>query len=236
MKLRLAVAFAVSSSAAAPAAAQEILLTGPLALPRPRYWAGAVPAELEWTYWVAGGAARETGGTLSALGGLGGELTVEVLRYHGFPSGYYGRKKGDAELRVGPWASAATRSAGGLVEGGLKLHFGGIYHASFGTWDLRLGGGYGAFEPERAAHVAGTLAYGVRSVPARYAEYPHEVWQEVPPRPRPFAEASVARVFVTLRRAFDDTGSSELSLGVELSPTFLLPPYSWFKLGGGPPR
>jgi hypothetical protein len=231
----LVAALALTSALSAPCQGQEVFITGPLRSPPPRYFAESVPARFEWTYWVAVGAlSSDARSSLGALGGLGGELTVEVLRYHGFPSGYYGGPRGDAELRVGPWVSAVTRSEGGLVEGGLKLHFGGVYHASFGTWDLRLGAGYGAFDPERTPHVTATLAYGVRSVRARYAKDRVDFYLDEPPRPASFAEASVARPFLTLRRAFDDAANRELSLGVELSPTFFFPP-SRTRLLGGPP-
>lgn len=217
---------------------QEILLTGPLAPPTPSYWVGAVPAQLEWSYWTAGGLVRTRAERTSRIGGsvgLGAEWTLEVLRYHGFPSGYYGRKKGDAELRAGPWMYGATRSAGGLLEGGLKLHLGGIYHASFSTWDLRLGAGYGAFEKGRTPHASATLGMGVRSALGRYPPHRREVYRDTPAKPSLLGEASVARVVVTLRQAFDAERSREWVLGVELSPTFLLPPYGLMRFAGGPP-
>jgi hypothetical protein len=238
MKRSACIGFAVALCFASPAGAQEIVLQNPLAAPPPTYWVGAVPAELEWTYWVSGGIVTGLGDSpdaVGAVGAIGFELTSELLRYHGFPSGYYGKQRGDAEIRVGPWVSAATRASGGLVEGGLKLHLGGIYHASFGTWDARLGAGYGAYTLDRSAHVTATLAYGVRGVLSRHPRERAQSWSETPPAPRALAEATVARIFVTLRQAFQLDETRELVVGVELSPTFLLPPYSWLRFGGGPP-
>jgi hypothetical protein len=222
--------------------AQEILITGPLKSAPDRFFcAAATPAALEWTYFAAGGANRMRGpGDASrawgALGAVGGEATFEVLRYHGFPSGWYGGRcgRGDAELRVGPWALGATRADGGLVEGGLKLHVGGVYHASFGTWDARGGLGYGLFSQQRRPHWVVTVAYGVRGVLKRHRG---RVIDELePPRGPAVAEATIARLFLTLRRALDDPRDRELVVGAELSPTFLLPPYSWWRFAGGPPR
>lgn len=218
---------------------QEVVLNGPLAAPRPVYWVGAVPARFEWSYWVSGGigATRSRhGSNAGGQGAIGGELTLQALRYHGFPSGpCYAREKGDAEIRLGPWVSGATREAGGLVEGGLKAHLGGIYHASFGTWDVRGGAGYGAFADGLDPHATATLAYGARSALARYPRTRRQAYSEQPPEPRSFAEASIARIFITYRYALDRDNLREIMVGVELSPTFLLPPYSLFRFGGGPP-
>lgn len=211
-------------------------MTGPIGPAPDGYWVGAVPATLEWTYFAAGGVVLRDGSNSGPLGAVGSELTFELLRYHGFPSGFYARQRGDAEVRVGPWAMAATRAGGGLVEGGLKLHFGGIHHASFGTWDLRAGAGYTGYDDGRAPHFTATFAYGVRSVLARYPKDRIQ-WSDRSRSPELFAEASVARLFFTYRRSLDDAvGSSEIVLGVELSPTFLLPPYSLSRFIGSQPR
>jgi hypothetical protein len=217
---------------------QEILLTGPLPPPPPEYWVGSVPARLEWSYWMSGGALvstpHERAGP-AAFAGAGAELTVEALRYHGFPSGCYGKYRGEAEVRTGPWVSVATRRFGGLVEGGLKVHAGGVFHASFGTWDVRLGAGYAGHEAEAKPHLSATFAYGVRGVLKRYPRDRSGQWQRAEPEPPGIIEAQVARLFVTARRGLRSGDIEEVVLGVELSPTFLLPPYSWWRFGGGPP-
>ncbi len=190
----------------------------------------ATPASLEWSFWVAGGLLLGAGEQdLGASVGVGGELTFGLLEYPGFPSGPYG-KEGRAELRAGPWVAGALHRDGGVVEGGLKLHLGAVYHASWGTYELRAGSGYGAFPDGKAPHLGGTLAWGVRSVVARYTKR-----GACDPLPEPLhvAEASVARLFLSYRRAFDDAGH-QVILGLELSPTFLLPPYDGSRLSGGP--
>lgn len=68
-----------------------------------------------------------------------------MLSHSGFPSDEYGRRLGRAEVRAGFWLSGATRQDGGLVEGGLKLHWGALYHASFGTFDGDSARGLEAF-------------------------------------------------------------------------------------------
>jgi hypothetical protein len=195
----------------------------------------ASPAPFEWGYWAWGGASWisrvSNGPSAGGAIGVGSEATVPVLRYPGFPSSpVYGPGNRDAEVRAGLWLLAGTRAAGALVEGGAKVHLGAVYHASWGTFDLRMGVGYGAFGPERTDHASIPLVYGVRSVVERY-QWP---WPEASPPPS-VAEASVARLFATYRQSIDGPRVSEVVIGVELSPTFFLPPVTWFRIGGGPP-
>ena len=174
---------------------------------------------IEWTYLTSAGYGR------TPLLGLGGEGSIPVLRWHGFPSGYSG-SHALSELRVGVFASGATRFAGGLVEGGLLFDVSGRYHASWGTFTLRVGAGYGSFDDARHPLASITALYGVRSVLSRYGSRHVPSW---------FHEASVARVFGTYRRALREDGY-ELVFGIELSPTFFLPPVTWWRLAGGPPH
>jgi hypothetical protein len=217
-----------------PAAAEEVQLTGPL---KNAYslalFREATPARWEWAYWNSLGALRSSTPAWGASGGIGAELTFGALTYPGFPSGPYGPKLGRAELRTGLWGQAVTRAAGGLVEAGLKLHLGALYHASWGTFDLRAGGGYGAFERERRPHVNITFNYGVRSTLSRYSQ---RGAHEPRPIPRQLALTSVARLFATYRREVSQQAASELVIGLELSPTFLLPPYSAWRFAGGWPQ
>jgi hypothetical protein len=190
----------------------------------------ATPARWEWAYWAASGLLRRDDGTRPAAG-LGAELTTGVLDYPGFPSGDYGPRLGRGEMRAGVWVSGTTQARGGLLEGGLKVHLGALYHASFGTFDWRMGAGTGAFADGRQPFGNVTLAYGIRSVPSRYHRRGY-----CDPRatPRALAMASVLRVFVTMRREFA-SGHAEWELGLELSPTFFLPPYNLARLLGGEP-
>lgn len=221
--------------ASPPVAAQENLLSGPLAAAAaPAKIRDAVPAQLEWSYWASGGASYLDGGRLVPAAGIGAELTFGAITYVGLPAGsIYGPRLGRAELRVGPWIGAATHAGGSLLEGGVKIHLGAVYHASLGTFDLRFGSGYGEHPDGRSPLGSLTFAYGVRSALGRYSVREHD---EAPPLPKTSGLASVARLFITYRRGFDKEASQEIMLGIELTPLFLLPPYSWFRLAGGPPR
>lgn len=194
----------------------------------------ATPARWEWVYWTSGAWRQprmSNDGTI--LGGVGAEITTGLLSYAGFPSGPYGRRLGRAELRVGPWMQALAGSRRDAIEGGIKLHLGAAYHASFGTYDIRMGLGYGTFVEHREPYASITFAYGIRSALSRYSE--HGPCDPVA-MPRGIATASVVRLFVSYRRPILLPSGDEVLFGLELSPTFLLPPYSWFRLGGGPSR
>ena len=217
------------------AQAQDIRLMGPGPLERTcilLLLREATPARWEWAYWNSlGGLRSNVQGWSGSAAGIGSEVTTGVLSYRGFPAGPYASR---AEVRAGVWGAGVTRPAGGLLEGGVKLHLGALYHASWGTFDLRAGGGYGAFVRERSPHVNLTVAYGVRSALERYSER-----GVCDPRPSPkrWGLVSVARLFITYRRELaGGSRESELVLGLELSPSFLFPPYNWFRWGGGPPR
>lgn len=127
---------------------------------------------------------------------------------------------------------AATSLPGGIVEAGLKTHLGAVYHASWGTFDLRGGAGYGAFAEGRSTHGVLTLAYGVRSFVRRYKRF-----GACDPEPRrdAFELGNVARVFLTARAPLEVPGAYQWVLGVELSALFFAPPLTWFRVGGGPP-
>lgn len=189
-----------------------------------------VPLEVvgcaEWTFFDSVGAARFDGGWRPTFG-VGAELAWVVARYHGFPSGSYYGAHGDAEVSIGPWAAASTRGRDGVVEAGLAIHDGGGWHASWGSFDLRVGAGYGLFDRVRSGHAVVTLGYGVRSALFRYTEN-----HQPPTVP---GKVDVARLFGTMRAPFDGRGA-ELVLGVELSPSFFFPPLTWWRVGGGPPQ
>lgn len=182
----------------------------------------------EWTFWNAVGDARTSDDGWKPAFGLGAEIAWVVARHHSFPSGAYGGWHGDAELGVGAWASAGLRGDRGLVEGGLKIHDGGGWHASWGTFDLRLGAGWASFGEARAGHAVIGVVYGVRSALFRYDERRG--------RPAVRGKTDVARVFGTFRRALDGSKASEIVLGIELSPTFFFEPLTWWRVGGGPPE
>jgi hypothetical protein len=189
------------------------------------------PAGLEWSQWVSGGAAFERRRSPSALGSIGFELTRQALAYRGFPAGPRGWLS-TAELRAGPWVTLSTGMRGGAVEGGLDLKAGGVFSGAWGSWDLRLGTGYGAFARDREPLLSATVLWGVRSVRRRYSR--HLACLPAAPAAS-VAEASVIRLFVGVRAGLDHSDARELVAGVELSPSMLLPPYSWFRFVGAEP-
>ena len=190
------------------------------------------PAHVEWAYWVSGGVVvGRSGRPASASGAIGFELTRQALLYRGFPAGEWGWLA-LSELRIGPWLSAATRDDGGLVEAGLDLKWMAVYRPTWGTWDLRLGAGYGAFGSGRAPFMNATLLWGVESVRNRYQRRGYCE----PSRPAAtVAEASVVRVFFTHRAALTGSEFGEFVLGIEVSPSMLLPPWSGSRFIGNEP-
>lgn len=226
-------AFLASYGAASNVQAQEVILTGdgPHGACAPAIRRMATPARWEWSYWVAGGAVRPRGDRWDATAGVGAELDTALLRYPGFPAhAGAGIFRNEAELRLGVWSAGAVRPQGGLVESGAALNLSATGHAVFGTFGLRVGSGYGAFGSGRSGHGNITLTYGLRAVSGRYLK---QGSCEPEPIPKPVLLASVARLFVTYRRAIADGNDWETVVGLELSPTFLLPPYQWSKLAGG---
>jgi hypothetical protein len=184
---------------------------------------------VEGSFWTAAGVSRVPGHEAVGAFGIGTDVTLSLAHYHGFPSGAYGGSHGDAEIRGGAWVLGTltgVHDQGALVEGGLEVIDGGGWHSSWGTFDLRVGAGYGSFTGSRRAHGVATLGYGVRSDLSRYG-------RRGPAWPRSFAEASVARVVLTVRRTAE---ASEILVGIELSPTFFLPPVTWWRIAGGPPH
>jgi hypothetical protein len=85
-------------------------------------------------------------------------------------------------------------------------------------FDLRLGAGYGAFPAGRSPHVALGFGWGYR------VAYDRGTWGgacDPPPRAPLLADASVARLVTTVRRA-TDFPAWEAVIAVEVSPTWLL--------------
>lgn len=199
----------------------------------------ATPAVVEVSSFAMAGASRDRT-AWSATAGGGGELTFGGAAWRGFPSGRYGPENGVAELRAGVWGQVTTRAHGVVYEVGPKVHLGALYHASWGTFDLRPAIGTGAFASGRSAVMSLGLGYGIRSEPDRYYDGgacvgPHGLYDISPPKkPAPIANASVIRIVGTIRRA-TDLGTWEVVLGIEISPTWALPPYAWSRLIGARP-
>ncbi|MBX3230576.1 MAG: hypothetical protein KIT84_00050 [Labilithrix sp.] len=213
----------------APANAQEIELSGPLHACVASLNRYCQPATLEWAPWVSGAIGF---GDRTLLGaGVGLELTAGVLEWSAFPlaAGATKTTRYRAELRVGPWGYAETRGGdGAIAEAGVTAHFGTndddlmrlVEIVPAGMFDLRLGGGYGAFPAGRAAHAAVALGWGLRVAPDR-------TWFggacDEMPKPKTLIDATLVRLVATGRHA-PEIDAWELALALEISPTagFLL--------------
>ncbi len=179
--------------------------------------AHAQPADVEatWTLGAAGGSRIIPGGT-EAFGefDIGGEMTFELTTFG----------SGPWEFRYGPFINTAMGEGLVAVEGGAKLLFTETTHAQFGTFDLRVGGGHGLIYGLSASHIAITASGGIRWFQNRYQMQTD----------RPFAFGSVVRVFLTARIRPEVVYPLDVCFGLELEPTFLLPPHSVLKwIGAG---
>jgi hypothetical protein len=213
-----------------PAAAQEIQISGPLQDCILLLVHDTVPAAAETSWWLTGGGGvRLADGGSDGLGilGAGAEVTVGLTTF-GSPRRY----GGPVELRWGPWAGGLTDLGGVRVEGGLLMSVGQVRHAQWGTYALRIGGGFGDDGLGLAPHAVVTLTGGVRYVGARF--HPRGAC-DPPAAQEPDAFATGARLFGSARAALEGEGLWQLTFGIELEPTFFFPPYSLGKwIGSGP--
>lgn len=187
------------------------------------------PAHMEWSWWLGGGAGSERSsgrGKLAGVVSAGADASWQVAT---FPLFRYG---GPAEVRWGTWASALTDLHGARGEGGGELVFGQTEHAQFGTYALRLGGGAGDDALGRGAHWTATIAGGVWLVEARHFFYDA---CSAPPRPREVGRGAGLRLFATVRATPGEARRSVLLFGIELDPSFLLPPHAIEKWIGAEP-
>lgn len=178
------------------------------------------PADAEWAFWGTGAALFPQGDATSWMAGAGAEMSFGLFRYGGFPL-RHGIRYRDGEVRWGPWLSGGANGEGALVEAGLKLHAGGVRFAQWGTFDLRTGLGYNRMGQEPEPQWNAGLAWGLRTVVDRHQR---RGYCDPPLQPQAFAEASLLRFVLTVRRGLGQAPASELALGLELSPTFVLPP------------
>lgn len=200
----------------------------------------ARPALAEWSDWigVGGGIARIGQPDHSAVFALrvGGGVDFSIARI-----GSEQRYGGPVEVRSGPWLGAETTFRTSTLEGGLMLDFGQTAHARWGTFALRVGGGVQLQDERWAPAGSVTLSWGVRSVLGRYsdgggcvrANGRTEIVEPGVPR-RSHAHASGIRIFGTGR--LDGDGHAMLVFGVEIEPTFVLPPYSGGRFIGTRPN
>jgi hypothetical protein len=195
------------------------------------------PALAEWTYWLGAGGRFAWGGFGSdaryALR-LGGAVDFSIARF-GPEHGYGGLH----EVRAGPWVAVEGSEGSRIVEGGAAIDLGRTAHAPWGTLGLRFGPAALRRDARWHALASATLSWGVRSVAGRHAAGGACVggcdglWGiDRGGLPRDHALSSGARLFATARLGEED---AIVVLGVELEPSFLLPPYSLGKLAGARP-
>jgi hypothetical protein len=181
--------------------------------------AQAEPAAVEGTWDVAGGVGTrlvpEKGLETFGEVGFGGELSMQIAKFAATGNQF--------EFRTGPFIQTALSNTSVLAEVGALVTFTEEDHAQWGTFDLRFGGGYGAVFGDPLAHVVVTATGGIRSFKNRF--YGGRERQD-------FAFGSVLRLFLTTRWRPATDYPFEAVFGIEVEPSFLLPPWSWMKLAG----
>jgi hypothetical protein len=190
----------------------------------------ATPAVAEWTAWLAPAVAhRRVGGE----GETGFNLSFGAEGSFGLAELSSNRRYGGAfTLRSGPWLGASTSFDGMLGEGGLHLAFGQRSHAQWGSFTVRAGAGYGNDLGRAASHAVVMVTGGVHSFLGRYTE------RGACERPAPAQGpgwGSVLRLFGTDRTTLDSPRIHQWVFGLELTPSYFLPPYSLPRWGGAPP-
>ncbi len=173
--------------------------------------ARAQPVAVEWTAWLGVESTIRTGDRELGVR-AGAAVDFELVQV---PNPW--KTGGNFELRAGPWLGADTTFDSHVVEGGVALDVGQTTLATNGTYTVRLGLG---LDDDHRRLGSLTVLGGVRYVPAR----------DFYPKPKT-AHASGARVFATVRKGFD--GGTQWLIGIELDPSWVLPPYSLDKLAGG---
>lgn len=196
--------------------APALVLVAVTALPAGEARAQSTDSEIApWLGWAAGWDWKDGRQRDVTFLHLGLDATGMVSR-PGNPIGY----GGDLELRMGPWvAFQAPTGRGGSGEGGLTMILTQTEHASYGTFAVRFGGGYGG---DHESYFTATLWGGVRYVPARAGQ----------DSGGGFVKATGVRIAATYRKIAAPEPSDVLAFGIEFEPDYFLPPYSLFKWGG----
>jgi len=212
------------------AAAQEIAVDAPVHGCIALLLTDAIPANLEWSYWITAGGGLDTTGSGKRFGvlGAGFESTTEI----GTVSKEKYQYGGPYEFRAGPWWNFVSDFQGMRAEGGYTLSFGQVSHAQWGTYAVRVGGGIGEDRLGLSPHFVVTLTGGIRAAMERYSE---RGACDPKPSPKGIAMADHFRLFATARSTLAEGAPWQFTFGVEFSPTFFLPPYSLGKWLGAKP-
>lgn len=188
----------------------------------------AMPATVEWELWIgAGGGLRDVARPRERAvpeGTIGGGVTFQLMNFFGM-----------SEVRAGPWLAAITDVTGIRGEGGLELVLTESRGpAAFGTWWLRLGGGYGIDDVGRAPSYSMTFAWGPRPVTGRNGGDAGRCFSLGHDFQGPeHAIAHAFRLFATARALFATDRDWTIVAGVEVDPMLWFPPYRAERLVGG---
>jgi hypothetical protein len=210
-------------------AAQDVAFDGPVVACPAILLLDAVPANLEWSYWMTGGGGLDTASKGARLGVIGAGVEATTQLATATRQTQYG---GPFEFRGGPWWNIVSDFSGVRAEGGYVLSFGQVQHAQWGTYAVRVGGGLGDDRLGLSPHFVVTLTGGIRYAGERYSE---RGACDPKPGPKSVAMADHFRLFATARSTLADGAPWQLTFGVEFSPTFFLPPYSLGKWIGARP-
>lgn len=232
MLLRRGLVLALCSSAfafAREAHAQEVAVQAPVTACIDLLLLDAIPANLEWTYWVTGGGGFHSDRTNERFGVLGFGMESTSSIFETSRKYQYG---GPYEFRGGSWWNMTSDMSGMRAEGGFLFSFGQVNHAQWGTYAVRVGGGMGDDRLGLSPHFVLTLTGGIRSALGRY----HERGACDPePAPKAIDRADTFRLFATTRSTLAKDAPWQFTFGVEFSPSFFLPPYGLGKWIGARP-
>lgn len=182
--------------------------------------ARADPAAVEATWDVGAGVGTrlvpEDGLETFGEVGFGGEFSFQIGAFEATGNRF--------EFRTGPFVQTALSETSVLGEIGASIVFTEEDHAQWGTFDVRVGGGSGAVYGAPLSHLVVTATGGIRSFKNRFGGEEPDV-----------AFGSVLRLFLTTRWRPGTDYPFDAVFGLELEPTFLLPPWSWMKLAGAGP-
>jgi hypothetical protein len=174
------------------------------------------PAPIQLSPWlgVGGGWREGHGGLLSLSVGLDGTFAVTS-----FPQPPGGDNGGRVSLRLGPFLAFESPLDRWSGEGGLSLALRQERFEAWGSLNLRVGGGV---DDLRHGYAVGVVAWGIYG--ERRVEHCGGCGHPTPPYREPtFAITEGLRLYAALRRG--PSVPAEWTFGIELQPTWLLPPY-----------
>jgi hypothetical protein len=179
-------------------------------------------ARVQVSPWLGAGGGWRTDGQSTRplfLAGAGVDGTFAVATLFRPPTDDNG---GSFQLRAGPWIEVNTPLDRVRGEGGLSLIMKQTRFAAWGTFGLRLGAGDSTLG---VPDLVGVLSWGVWGEDSN-ARIAYRDGREVLVAGNTVGLASGMRLFVAVRRDLDPLPATEVAFGIELEPTWLLPPYT----------